>query len=75
MTTAQLSVKREAAATLGKNSGNRAVSLWLWFVALLVFAMVVVGGATPSGITAKAEQFNPATGKWKKLPDMLSARA
>lgn len=46
MTTAQLSVKREAAATVGKNSGNRAVSLWLWFVALLVFAMVVVGGAT-----------------------------
>jgi cytochrome c oxidase assembly protein subunit 15 len=46
MTTAQLSVKREAAATLGRNSGNRAVSLWLWFVAMLVFAMVVVGGAT-----------------------------
>ncbi len=27
-------------------SGNRAVELWLWSVAALVFAMIVVGGAT-----------------------------
>jgi cytochrome c oxidase assembly protein subunit 15 len=28
------------------NNGQRAVSLWLWLVAALVFAMIVVGGAT-----------------------------
>jgi cytochrome c oxidase assembly protein subunit 15 len=30
----------------GSVEGSRAVSLWLWFVAALVIAMVVVGGAT-----------------------------
>ena len=45
MTMTQLSGTREFAAP-SRDEGNRAVSLWLWFVALLVFAMVVVGGAT-----------------------------
>ncbi len=46
MTMTQLSEVRETATRLAGDTGNRAVSLWLWFVASLVFAMVVVGGAT-----------------------------
>ncbi len=46
MTMMQLSGKRETAAGIGGDTGGRDVSLWLWLVAALVFAMVVVGGAT-----------------------------
>jgi cytochrome c oxidase assembly protein subunit 15 len=51
MTTAHLADKtptraRHGAASAGAEAGARSVSLWLWFVAALVFAMVVVGGAT-----------------------------
>jgi cytochrome c oxidase assembly protein subunit 15 len=46
MTMMQVSGKQEAAAKLRGETGNRAVSLWLWFVVALVFAMIVVGGAT-----------------------------
>lgn len=35
------SLRRHATA-----GGQRAVELWLWFIAALVFAMIVVGGAT-----------------------------
>ncbi len=45
MTMTQLSGTREIAVR-GGDAGNRAVSLWLWFVAALVFAMIIVGGAT-----------------------------
>jgi cytochrome c oxidase assembly protein subunit 15 len=46
MTMMQLSEKRESAAGIGDHTGSRAVSLWLWLVAALVLAMVIVGGAT-----------------------------
>jgi cytochrome c oxidase assembly protein subunit 15 len=46
MSTMQLSDNRGATAANGDNSGRRSVSLWLWLVAVLVLAMVVVGGAT-----------------------------
>ena len=34
------------AATVHRETGHRAVEVWLWTIAVLVFAMVVVGGAT-----------------------------
>jgi heme a synthase len=46
MTMANLAAKHRPAPAAGEVAGARAVSLWLWFVAALVFAMVVVGGAT-----------------------------
>ncbi len=46
MTMANLAEKHRPAPAAGEVAGARAVSLWLWFVAALVFAMVVVGGAT-----------------------------
>lgn len=46
MTTMQLSDNRDTKAQNGANAGRRSVSLWLWLVAALVLAMVVVGGAT-----------------------------
>ena len=46
MTAADLTEKRPPAPVAGEVAGARAVSLWLSFVAALVFAMVVVGGAT-----------------------------
>ncbi len=46
MTMMQLSEKQTTMAAKGSEGGRRAVSLWLWLVAALVFAMVVVGGAT-----------------------------
>ncbi len=46
MTTMQLSDNRDAASSRGAGAGTRAVSLWLWLIAALVLAMVVVGGAT-----------------------------
>lgn len=46
MSTMQLSDNRGTTAQNGKDAGRRSVSLWLWFVAALVLAMVVVGGAT-----------------------------
>ena len=47
MTTAQLSESKigsKAAGGIAETS--RVVSIWLWIVAALIFAMVVVGGAT-----------------------------
>lgn len=44
MTMMQLSDDRDATSLT--ETGRRAVSLWLWLVAVLVLAMVVVGGAT-----------------------------
>ncbi|MFA5957926.1 COX15/CtaA family protein [Hyphomicrobium sp.] len=46
MTMTQISGNRNATASDDAESGTRAISLWLWLVALLVIAMVVVGGAT-----------------------------
>jgi cytochrome c oxidase assembly protein subunit 15 len=46
MTTADLTDKRRTAPVAGEVAGARAVSIWLWFVATLVFVMLVVGGAT-----------------------------
>jgi len=56
--------------------GSRAVALWLWFVAALVFAMVVVGGATrltDSGLSIT--QWQPLLGAIPPLneADWLSA--
>jgi heme a synthase len=45
MTTMQLSGNGNATSIDG-GEGRRAVSLWLWLVAALVLAMVIVGGAT-----------------------------
>ena len=36
----------ETAGSIAAQSGDRLVELWLWAIASLVFAMVVVGGAT-----------------------------
>ena len=50
--------------------GSRAVALWLWFVAVLVFAMVVVGGATrltDSGLSIT--QWRPLLGAIPPLTD------
>ena len=38
--------RRTAPESVSLAPGNKAVAVWLWFVAALVFAMVVVGGAT-----------------------------
>jgi cytochrome c oxidase assembly protein subunit 15 len=46
MTTAHIATKTPSTAATGAVAGARTVSLWLWCVAALVFAMVVVGGAT-----------------------------
>ncbi|RUO98021.1 COX15/CtaA family protein [Hyphomicrobium sp.] len=46
MTMMQLADNRQAMAAEERDGGRRAVSVWLWIVAALVFAMVVVGGAT-----------------------------
>ena len=46
MTTVHLVDKLRVVPATGGVAASRAVSLWLWFVAALVFAMVVVGGAT-----------------------------
>ena len=46
MTMARLAEQGVIPGVDGAIGGSRAVSLWLWFVASLVFAMVVVGGAT-----------------------------
>jgi cytochrome c oxidase assembly protein subunit 15 len=46
MPTADLAQKRRPAPVASEVAASRAISLWLWFVAALVFAMVVVGGAT-----------------------------
>jgi cytochrome c oxidase assembly protein subunit 15 len=46
MTTAHLADKRRVAPASAGAAASRAISLWLWFVAALIFAMVVVGGAT-----------------------------
>ncbi|MET1046819.1 MAG: COX15/CtaA family protein [Hyphomicrobium sp.] len=46
MTLTQLSDNRGAAASASEGPGRRAVSLWLWIVAALVLAMIIVGGAT-----------------------------
>jgi cytochrome c oxidase assembly protein subunit 15 len=45
MTMARLADDRTATGA-DRIAGDRAVSMWLWFVAALVIAMVVVGGAT-----------------------------
>ncbi len=52
-----------AQAGMGRPSAARAVGLWLWCVAALVFAMVVVGGATrltESGLSIV--EWKPVTG-------------
>jgi len=46
MTMAPAADDHRNAAAAGTLAGDRAVSIWLWFVAALVIAMVVVGGAT-----------------------------
>lgn len=45
MTMARVADDRTATG-VSRIAGDRAVSIWLWFVAALVIAMVVVGGAT-----------------------------
>src|ERR1700758_2916208 len=45
------------------SAGNRAVAVWLWIVAALVFLMVIVGGATrltESGLSIT--EWKPVTG-------------
>ena len=46
MTIANLAEKHRMTPVAGEAAASRAVSLWLWFVAALVLAMVIVGGAT-----------------------------
>ncbi|MFT3731246.1 MAG: COX15/CtaA family protein [Hyphomicrobium sp.] len=46
MSAMQLSDNPNATAADDRGAGRRSVSLWLWIVAALVLAMVVVGGAT-----------------------------
>ena len=70
MTMMQLSGKRETAAGIGGDTGGRDVSLWLWLVAALVFAMVVVGGATrltESGLSIT--EWQPLLGAFPPLSD------
>jgi cytochrome c oxidase assembly protein subunit 15 len=45
MTVADLDERMQASRASDAN-GRTEVSLWLWFVAVLIFAMVIVGGAT-----------------------------
>lgn len=46
MTEAAIATKPASAAIAPSAASNRALRLWLWSVAALVFAMVVVGGST-----------------------------
>lgn len=46
MTLARAEDHARSAASTGGIAGDRAISIWLWGVAALVIAMVVVGGAT-----------------------------
>jgi len=46
MTLAHAADDRRRTFRGGSLAGDKAVSIWLWFVAALVFAMIVVGGAT-----------------------------
>jgi cytochrome c oxidase assembly protein subunit 15 len=69
MSTMQLS-DRQAAAGASDDKGRRSVSLWLWLVACLVLAMVVVGGATrltESGLSIT--EWQPILGAFPPLTD------
>jgi cytochrome c oxidase assembly protein subunit 15 len=46
MTIAHPADKLRTAPLMGDTAASRAISLWLWFVAGLILAMVIVGGAT-----------------------------
>ena len=46
MTIANPAEKHRMMPVAGDAAASRAISLWLWFVAALVLAMVIVGGAT-----------------------------
>src|SRR5262249_51267577 len=52
-------------ATVQSNGGPRAVRAWLYAVAALVFAMIVVGGATP------LTQSGPSIVEWQPVPGIL----
>ena len=64
MTDATIATERQGcAATVRPAQSHRALRLWLWCVAALVFAMVVVGGATrltESGLSIT--EWKPITG-------------
>lgn len=66
---ASLTQQRQPAATTG--DGDLAVRTWLWFVAALVFAMIVVGGATrltDSGLSIT--EWKPIMGAIPPLSDV-----
>ena len=46
MTIAHPAEKLRTVPLMGDTAASRAISLWLWFVAGLILAMVIVGGAT-----------------------------
>ena len=46
MTLLRAAVDRQSTSDARSVAGDRAVAIWLWLVAALVIAMVVVGGAT-----------------------------
>ena len=46
MTIAHPTEKLRTVPLMGDTAASRAISLWLWFVAGLILAMVIVGGAT-----------------------------
>ncbi len=63
MTEATLAANASASSTARADSDHRALRIWLWCVAALVFAMVVVGGSTrltESGLSIT--EWKPITG-------------
>ena len=61
---------KAAASLAAPNDAPRAVAIWLWIVAFLVFAMVIVGGATrltESGLSIT--EWKPVTGVLPPLND------